>query len=157
MNSRRQFIKNTSLATGALVLASSRYNNFFIGTKPRVIIIGAGFAGLAAAYKLHQRKIDFVVLEARKRISGRVYSYPIDPAENLVVELGGEWVGNSHKRIKQLCKEFDLELFDNHLDTRLILEGKYFDMITLPNHSKFKWIIWTGGGILLIMVAMEKI
>ncbi len=127
MSSRRQFIKEASFASAAAFLASSGVNDFFITRKPKVIIIGAGFAGLAAAYKLHQRKIDFIVLEARNRISGRVFSHTIDPAENLVIELGAEWVGNSHKRIKQLCKEFDLELFDNHLDTRLLLEGKYFN------------------------------
>src|SRR5262249_867799 len=93
----------------------------------KVIIIGAGFSGLAAAWHLSQKKIDFTVLEARNRIGGRVFSYNMDKKENLIVELGGEWVGNLHKSIRQLCKDFGLELFDNHLDTRLILEGKYFD------------------------------
>lgn len=93
---------------------------FFIGKKPKVIIIGAGFAGLAAAYQLHKRKKDFVILEARNRIGGRVFSHIIDEDEKLVIELGVEWVGNSHHRIRELCGEFNLQLFDNHLDTRLI-------------------------------------
>ncbi|MGB3008226.1 MAG: FAD-dependent oxidoreductase, partial [Chitinophagaceae bacterium] len=92
MSSRRDFIKDTSLATGAIVFASSGFHNFFIGKKPTVIIIGAGFAGLTAAYYLHKKKIDFVILEARNRISGRVFSHTIDERENLVIELGAEWV-----------------------------------------------------------------
>lgn len=126
MSSRRQFIKDTSLAAGGIILASSSFNNFFIGKAPRVIIIGAGFSGLAAAYYLHKKKIDFVVLEARNRISGRVFSYTMDQAENLLIELGGEWVGNSHTRIRELCKEFNLELMNNQFDTSLIYKGKYY-------------------------------
>jgi monoamine oxidase len=125
--SRRKFIRNVALSTGGLLLGAESFGNFVVGKKPKVIIIGAGFAGLAAAYKLHQRKIDFVILEARNRIGGRVFSHTIDTNEKLVVELGGEWVGNSHKRMIELCDEFKLTLFDNYLNTRLIYKGEYFD------------------------------
>ncbi len=127
MLSRRKFIRNVALGTGGLLLGADSFGNFVVGKKPKVIIIGAGFAGLAAAYKLHQRKIDFVILEARNRIGGRVFSHTIDEQEKLVVELGGEWVGNSHKRMIELCDEFKLTLFDNYLNTRLIYKGEYFD------------------------------
>ena len=127
MLSRRKFIRNVAISSGGLLLGAESFGNFVVGKKPKVIIIGAGFAGLAAAYKLHQRKIDFVILEARSRIGGRVFSHTIDEQEKLVVELGGEWVGNSHKRMIELCDEFKLTLFDNYLNTRLIYKGEYFD------------------------------
>lgn len=127
MLSRRKFIRNVALGTGGLLIGAESFGNIFITKKPKVIIIGAGFAGLAAAYKLQQRKIDFVILEARNRIGGRVFSHKIDPKENLVIELGGEWVGKSHKRMRQLCDEFKLTLNDNYLNTRLIRNGQFFD------------------------------
>ena len=127
MLSRRKFIRNVALGTGGLLLGADSFGNFVVGKKPKVIIIGAGFAGLAAAYKLHQRKIDFVILEARNRIGGRVYSHTIDVNEKLVIELGGEWVGKSHERMIELCDEFKLTLFDNYLNTRLIYKGEYAD------------------------------
>lgn len=127
MLSRRKFIRNVALGGGGLLLGAEAFGNFVIGKKPKVIIIGAGFAGLTAAYKLHQRKIDFVILEARNRIGGRVFSHTIDADEKLVVELGGEWVGNSHKRMIELCDEFKLTLFDNYMNSRLIYKGEYFD------------------------------
>lgn len=127
MNSRRKFIRNTAITTGGLLVGAKTFGNIFIANKPRVIIIGAGFAGLSAAYKLHQRKIDFIILEARNRIGGRVFSYPIDPTEKLVVELGAEWVGKSHHRLLELCDEFKLKLDDNHFESRLIRNGKFFD------------------------------
>ena len=126
MSSRRQFIKEASLASGGLLLASSSFSNFFIGAKPKVIIIGAGFAGLSAAYYFHKKKIDFVILEARNRISGRVFSHTIDEKENLIIELGAEWVGNSHERLQNLCNEFGLELQNNQFDSHLIYQGKYY-------------------------------
>lgn len=126
MNSRREFIKQSALATGGVLVASSSFGNFFIGKKPKVIIIGAGFAGLSAAYYLHKKKIDFIILEARNRISGRVFSHTIDPKENLVIELGAEWVGNSHTRLQNLCNEFGLELQNNQFETHLIYQGKYY-------------------------------
>lgn len=60
MSSRREIIKQSTLATGGLLFASSSFGNFFIGKKPFVIIVGAGLAGLPAAYNLHKKKIDFV-------------------------------------------------------------------------------------------------
>jgi monoamine oxidase len=125
MSSRRQFIQESSLATAGILVASSSWGSFFIGKKPKVVIIGAGFAGLAAAYYLHQKKIDFVILEARNRISGRVFSHTIDEQEKLVVELGAEWVGASHTRLQNLCNEFGLALDDNQFESHLIYKGKY--------------------------------
>ena len=126
MSSRRKFIQETAITTGGLFLASSAFSSFFIAKKPKVIIIGAGFAGLAAAKYLHKKGIDFVILEARNRISGRVFSHTIDEKENLIIELGAEWVGNSHERIQNLCNEFGLELQNNQFDTHLIYKGNYY-------------------------------
>ena len=126
MSSRRQFIREVSLASGSVLLASSAFSNFFIGKRPKVIIIGAGFAGLSAAYSLYKRGIDFIILEARNRISGRVFSHTIDEKENLIVELGAEWIGNSHERLQNLSNEFGLVLENNQFDTHLIYKGQYF-------------------------------
>jgi monoamine oxidase len=56
---------------------------------PEVIVIGAGFAGLAAATELADRGVDVLVLEARDRVGGRVWS---DRAGCAVIERGAEFV-----------------------------------------------------------------
>lgn len=123
MNTRRTFIKQTAIAAAGLAIGIPVFGKAQTVSKTKVIIIGAGFSGLAAAYRLHQKNVDFVVLESRNRIGGRVFSHQI--TDDLVIELGGEWVGNSHTRIQELCKEFQLELQNNQFDTHLIYKGGY--------------------------------
>ena len=74
------------------------------------IVIGAGLAGLAAAYRLTQRQIKVTVLEASGRIGGRVMSHRFGQARKLVCELGGEWIGTDHKEMQRLCCAFGLDL-----------------------------------------------
>ncbi|KAL1509472.1 hypothetical protein ABEB36_004198 [Hypothenemus hampei] len=56
----------------------------------KVLIIGAGMAGLSAAYHLTKNNFtDFKLLEARNRIGGRIIQVPI---ANDKVELGANWI-----------------------------------------------------------------
>lgn len=125
MATRRDFIRQASVITGGLLLTNPALAGFNIGKKPKVIIIGAGFSGLSAAYSLLKKNIDFVILESRERIGGRVFSHTMDKDEKLVIELGAEWVGASHERLIELCKEMGLTLENNQFDTHLIYQGKY--------------------------------
>lgn len=125
MSTRRDFLKTSSLiAAGAVLLPDSF--NIKRSAKPKAIIIGAGFSGLSAANKLKQNGFEVTVLEARNRVGGRVFSFEIDKAEKLVIELGAEWVGASHTRIHELCKEFGLILDDNRFNSHLTFANKYF-------------------------------
>src|SRR5207253_2957534 len=56
----------------------------------KVVVVGAGFAGLAAAEARAAGGADVTVLEARDRVGGRVHSQRID--NDAVVELGAEFV-----------------------------------------------------------------
>jgi monoamine oxidase len=63
----------------------------------RVCIIGAGFAGLAAAVALAEGGQEPLVLEARERVGGRVHSRRL--ANGAVVELGAEFVEDDHETL----------------------------------------------------------
>ena len=78
--------------------------------KHHCIVIGGGLAGLAAGYRLSQRGWDVTVLEAHRRLGGRVFSYHFRQAPKLVCELGGEWIGDDHCAMKRLAGVFDLQL-----------------------------------------------
>jgi monoamine oxidase len=55
-----------------------------------VVVIGAGFAGLAAGLELRDAGLDVTVVEARHRVGGRVHSVELDNGE--IAELGAEWI-----------------------------------------------------------------
>jgi len=124
MTTRRTFIKQTAWAGAGILLTGSVLAQRTTSRKVSVVCIGAGFSGLSAAYKLKQKGYHVTLLESRNRIGGRVFSHSV--TNNLIVELGGEWVGNSHTRIHELCDLFGLTLNNNQLDTHLIYKGHYF-------------------------------
>jgi monoamine oxidase len=77
------------------------------------VVIGAGLAGLAAAYRLTQNDWQVTVLEATGRLGGRVMTHHFDDAPELDCELGGEWIGNDHQEMHRLCSELNLPLRDH--------------------------------------------
>ena len=78
----------------------------------RVIVVGAGFAGLSAAYELGRAGYEVVVLEARERIGGRVYSVREPFAGGQHAEAGGEGVDVPHRVLRAYVREFGMELED---------------------------------------------
>lgn len=119
---RRDFLK--ILGAGSVGLAFSTQNIFAQKRKKSCVIIGAGFSGLAAAYKLKNAGWNVTVLEARDRIGGRVFSYSLPQNKDLICELGAEWVGESHERIKALCADFKIPLQKHQFDDYLLQNGK---------------------------------
>ncbi len=75
----------------------------------RVVVIGAGLAGLSAARVLVDRGIDVVVLEARDRVGGRTEGG--QTADGTPIELGGQWIGPTQTRMYELVAELGLETF----------------------------------------------
>lgn len=66
-----------------------------------VVVIGAGAAGLAAARRLSEHGIDFLVLEARDRVGGRAYTIR-SRAHDAPVELGAEFIHGNAPTTHQL-------------------------------------------------------
>jgi len=75
------------------------------------IVIGAGAAGLAAARALAGRSLRVVLLEARDRVGGRVWSYPVAGAAPLV-ELGAEFIHGPGELTMRLLREAGLAPID---------------------------------------------
>jgi monoamine oxidase len=74
----------------------------------KVVVIGAGLAGLSAAVELRGAGADVVVLEARDRVGGRVRGGVI---AGHPVELGGTWLGEGHARMYELVRRLGLATF----------------------------------------------
>lgn len=124
---RRTFLLGTTAASAALMTRPAALRGMAPpARKPgSVLVIGAGFAGLTAAHLLRKQGVKVTILEARNRVGGRVFSFHPEGTMGQVIELGAEWVGNSHTSLIGLCKEFGLELFNNQFDSHLTLAGEY--------------------------------
>ena len=84
-------------------------------TAPRITIVGAGLAGLSAAYALKKAGYTAQVYEASTRLGGRCWSYNSGEfASGQVSEHGGELIDQNHTEIRQLVQELGLKL-DNLL------------------------------------------
>lgn len=70
------------------------------------IVVGAGMAGLAAARQLRAAGANLVVLEARDRVGGRVYTR--HDLASTPVELGGEFVHGHYAETWELLREHDI-------------------------------------------------
>lgn len=76
-----------------------------------VAVVGAGFAGLMAAWTLQQAGRDVVVLEARDRVGGRVWSEELVPGEpRTVIERGAEFVLTGYDVMREMLDVCGLEL-----------------------------------------------
>ncbi len=78
----------------------------FAQNRGTVIVLGAGLAGLSAAYELARRGYAVTVLEARDRVGGRVKTLREPFRDGQFVELGGELIGNGYKRMMGYVREF---------------------------------------------------
>ena len=112
--SRRKFIRTVSTATAGLALPTSLFAAKQVATSARVIVVGAGLAGLTCAYRLKQSGIIATVHEANTRLGGRCWTRRGDFDQGQIAEHGGELIDQGHKTIRHLAQELRLPL-DNLL------------------------------------------
>ncbi|XEC97444.1 flavin monoamine oxidase family protein [Paenibacillus tarimensis] len=82
------------------------------GSTPRIVIVGAGLAGLTCAYRLKQKGFIAKVYEASDRVGGRCWTNRGDFEEKQIVERGGELIDTEHLEIRELAEELGLALDD---------------------------------------------
>lgn len=122
--SRRELLSATLAASAGLLIS----DNMASAAKrhKRVVIVGAGFAGLAAAHELSSVGYDVTVVEARQRLGGRVLSFSdFIPGRN--IEGGGELIGSNHPSWANYKEKFKLEFLDvteGDEEAPIVLDGR---------------------------------
>ena len=114
--SRRDFVKLSGFAIGGLSLSSDlswalpqnvgRRN----GSGKRVVILGAGLAGLTAGWELQHAGHDVTILEAQLHPGGRVHTIREGLSDDLYAEAGAGRIPRTHSITLEWVKYFGLEL-----------------------------------------------
>lgn len=159
---RRDFIKQTTLLSigGLLIpsafLSSCRKNNLFedISYDGKVIIIGAGAAGLYAAYILKSKGIDYQVLEASANYGGRLGK--LTGFANFPIDTGAQWMHGKNSILGDLVTKSNTKItlddselkywFNGQLVTSLPQEIEIFEGDGLPDISCKDYAIQKGLG-----------
>ena len=97
--------------------------------KTKVVIIGAGAAGIGAAEFLHNNNINFIVVEARDRIGGRIWTHDF---QGFVVEMGANWIHGQYdedynSNDTNSNPKFTNPVWDFKLNNTGVLQGNFTD------------------------------
>jgi Monoamine oxidase len=105
---RRDFIKIGALAVGGSLI---RLPIVSASVAPKkIIIIGAGMAGLSAGYELSQAGHEVTILEARTYCGGRVHTIREPFSDGLFAEAGAARIPDDHDLTLKYVKLFDVPL-----------------------------------------------
>jgi monoamine oxidase len=80
-------------------------------TTTDVVVVGAGAAGLAAARTLREHDVRVIVLEARERVGGRIYTRH-DVRSPLPIELGAEFLHGAAEEVREVVNKANLTTID---------------------------------------------
>jgi monoamine oxidase len=113
---RRELLKRAGAAGAAASLGSmARWlPDASAATAPRIVVVGAGLAGLTCAYRLKQAGYNAQVYEASDRVGGRCWTIRAAFADGQLAEHGGELIDQGHTEVRHLANELSLTL-DNLL------------------------------------------
>jgi len=121
LGSVNEKISRRRLLQGGLALASAAAATTFrrdkdlavakSGISP-ILVVGAGIAGLTAAYRLRQAGVRVDIIEARNRVGGRIRSLDKAAGTQLTAELGGEFIDSDHTCLRSLATELGFKIVD---------------------------------------------
>ncbi len=123
---RRSFLKKAGSITSATALSPFAVSTLLSGSSDdkRIIVIGAGLAGLSCAYELDKAGYNVILLEARKRPGGRVRTFRDPFADHLYAEMGAEYVNSEDSYAREYAKNFGLKILNAKLYDGIFVRGK---------------------------------
>ncbi|TPW27440.1 flavin monoamine oxidase family protein [Pararhizobium mangrovi] len=102
-----------------------------------VVVVGAGFTGLAAASRLRELGLSCLVLEARDRVGGRVEASPNGLGET--VDTGGQFLCEDMANVTALAKRFGKTLVETPTAGRVLvrppMDGEATDRLLADAHA----------------------
>jgi monoamine oxidase len=114
--SRRRLLHGGLAAAGAVAAATftREGGGAFAqqGGRSSILVVGAGIAGLTAAYRLRQAGVRADIIEATNRVGGRIRTIPKVAGTLIPADLGGEFINTGHTNLISLATELGLRAID---------------------------------------------
>ncbi len=141
-STRREVVQRAALGVAAGVVANGLRSPGAARAAAggRIVIVGAGVAGLTCAHRLTQHGVRCAVYEASDRVGGRTKTLRGYFAEGQIVEQGGEAIDTDQHAVRALVHELGLRLDDTFADTPGGLRSNRFEFANrrYPYHRASK-------------------
>src|ERR1700723_2562051 len=114
----------STAAVGAAAMALPQTARASSSSSADVLVVGAGFSGLAAARKIAKAGKSVIVLEARDRVGGKILNKVL--ADGDITEAGGTYIGPTQTRMAALAQEYGVPTYPTYDtgDAVTIIGGK---------------------------------
>lgn len=117
------------------------------------LIIGGGLSGLSLAKELTERGQDFLLVEARDRVGGRILSKDVQGAQ---FDLGPAWFWPGQPRIAALVAQLGLQRFDQYASGELSFEDERGQVQRGYGFSSMRGSWRLAGGIGALITALAQ-
>lgn len=118
-----------------------------------VVIVGGGLSGLALANHLHKSNIDYILLEARPRLGGRI---KVGCYENGCFDLGPAWFWPGQLRMAALVDEYRLPVFEQYASGDIVFENEEGKVQRGKGYASMAGSYRIAGGLIVLMNQLEQ-
>ena len=116
-----------------------------------IVILGAGLAGLTAAFELEKAGIPYLILEARDRIGGRVLTITTDTGA--IIEMGATWFADKHTHLMELIMDLEVPYQKQYTGSRVLYDyanpDRTIQLFELPLSNESQYLFTNGTQSLL--------
>jgi len=111
---RRQVLAGAATVGAAGALSALGSTRVAAGERnaAKVVVVGAGLAGLSATYRLRSNGVNAMLYDAQERLGGRCWSITDFFDNGQTAEHGGQYVDSRHTQLRALAAELDVDLVD---------------------------------------------
>ena len=148
---RRELLRRAG-AIGAVATGAATFGRMLPAANaavgPRIVVVGAGLAGLTCAFRLKQGGHLAEVHEAADRVGGRCWTLRGAFADGQLGEHGGEFIDTGHREIRRLIRELGLSTVDVNAaeapgtEPFFYFDGKRYPLAKATEDIQNVWPIW---------------